>query len=121
MRVLKKKVNNFEKRALFKEREVWWCRLGTNVGDEEDGKGDLFARPVLVFKKFNHNIFLGIPLSTQIKEKRYYHKFHFKGREQSLMLSQLRLIDAKRLLNKAGNLPEPEIERIKESLKNLIF
>ena len=31
----------------FYEREVWWCRLGANVGFEQDGKGEHFQRPIL--------------------------------------------------------------------------
>ncbi len=30
-----------------------WCSIGINVGDEEDGKNELYERPVLVIKKFN--------------------------------------------------------------------
>jgi len=119
--IQKKKTDGFIKRTFFKESEVWWCSLGVNIGDEENGKGDNFTRPVLVFKKFNHNIFLGIPLSTQLKEDKYYYRFHFKGRMQSLLLSQIRLIDAKRLLNKLGELPEPELIGIKEKFRQLIF
>jgi len=27
----------------FKEREIWWCHLGANVGQEQDGKGVRFV------------------------------------------------------------------------------
>ena len=36
---------------------------------EQDGKGGKFARPVLVFKKFNKEVFWALPLSTRIKER----------------------------------------------------
>ncbi len=36
---------------LFSEREVWWCALGENIGDEENGKNELFERPVLIIRK----------------------------------------------------------------------
>ena len=52
-------------RVLFKEGEVWWCSVGLNVGEEEFGKGERFVRPVLIFKKFTQNSFLGIPLTGQ--------------------------------------------------------
>jgi hypothetical protein len=61
-----------QKSHLFKEREVWWCSIGLNVGDEEFGKGVQFARPVLVFKKLSANLFLGLPLSGQPKEGGWY-------------------------------------------------
>ncbi len=59
-------------RVFFKERDVWWCSMGLNVGFEQDGKGDKFSRPILVFKKFNQEIFWGIPLTTKIKENKFY-------------------------------------------------
>ncbi len=34
----KDKLENIEKRPFFKEREIWFCYLGLNIGDEEDGK-----------------------------------------------------------------------------------
>ncbi|MET0155395.1 MAG: type II toxin-antitoxin system PemK/MazF family toxin [Rickettsiales bacterium] len=114
--VQKKKAHHAHERPMFKEREVWWCGLGANVGDEQDGKGQSFSRPVLVLKKFNRNIFIGIPLSTQLKDKPYYYKFHFKGIEQSLILSQIRLMDAKRFRDKMGDVPSHEMEKIKERL-----
>lgn len=51
----------------FKERDVWWCSLGINIGDEENGKGVISQRPILVLRKFNARIFLGIPMSTKLK------------------------------------------------------
>lgn len=117
----KKGTDARQNRAPFRERDVWWCSLGTNVGDEQDGKGRFFSRPVLVLKKFNKHIFLGIPLSTILKDNRFYHRIHFKGIDQSAVLSQLRLLDAKRLENRMGDLPSHEFERVKEKLKELIF
>jgi len=55
-------------RIFFHEREVWWCSIGINVGFEQDGRGERFARPILVFKKFNNEVFWAIPLSTKIKK-----------------------------------------------------
>lgn len=34
----------------FHEREIWWCSLGLNLGDEQDGKHQDFERPVLVLR-----------------------------------------------------------------------
>ncbi len=117
----KKKAQAIHARPMFKEREVWWCSLGVNVGDEQDGKGASFTRPVFVLKKFNRNICIGIPLSTQLKDKPYYCHVRFKDIEQSLILSQIRLIDAKRFKDKMGELPSHEAEKIKEKLRELIF
>jgi mRNA interferase MazF len=52
---------------LFKERDIWWVSIGVNVGFEEDGKHEKFLRPVLILKKFNKELFLGIPNSDKIQ------------------------------------------------------
>lgn len=49
--------------------------MGQNIGFEQNGKGDNFVRPVIILKKFNKNMFFGIPLSTQIKDGKFYYYF----------------------------------------------
>lgn len=68
----KKTLDASVKEVFFHDREVWWCKLGVNVGFEQDGKGDRFARPILIVKKFNNQIFWGVPLSTKIKKTKFY-------------------------------------------------
>jgi hypothetical protein len=63
----------------FRQREIWWCHIGLNIGDEENGKSEKYHRPILVIKKFNRNIFLGIPLATQVKDNPYYYQFIFQN------------------------------------------
>lgn len=64
---------------LFKEREIWWRSIGTNIGTEEDGKNAHFERPVLVLRKFNRDIFLGLPLTSTRKDHRYHFHYRLKG------------------------------------------
>ena len=46
---IKKEANNLNLRPLwYKERDIWICNLGENIGFEEDGKGKDFTRPVLI-------------------------------------------------------------------------
>jgi len=56
-----------EKQLFFKEKELWWCSVGVNLGEEIFGKGVKFTRPVLIFKKFTSNSFLGLPITKQEK------------------------------------------------------
>jgi mRNA interferase MazF len=56
----------------FKEREIWWLSIGYNLGHEIYGKGPRFVRPVLIIRKFNRHTFIGVPLSTKIKNNKYY-------------------------------------------------
>jgi mRNA interferase MazF len=102
------------------EGGVYWCSLGENIGDEENGKGDIFRRPVLIFKKFNNNIFWGIPMSTKNKENKYYVKVLLKDVEQSAMISQLRILDTKRLDTYIGYISKPDFIRIQNAVRNLI-
>src|ERR1700731_1059849 len=38
-------------RLYFREGEIWWVRLGKNIGYETDGKSREFTRPVIILKK----------------------------------------------------------------------
>lgn len=108
-------------RPFFHERELWFVSLGANVGFEEDGKGKNFLRPVLVFKKFNNQSFWGIPVTKRVKMGKYYFSFNINGRGQNnLILSQLRLMDAKRMQYKIGLMDQKEFDEVKQKLKHLI-
>jgi mRNA interferase MazF len=117
----KKKAAHFiEKRPMFNEREIWWCGLGANVGDEQDGKGDNFTRPVVILKKFNRNICLAVPLSTKLKEHPFYHEIFFKGSKQSALLLQMRVVDAKRFWKKMGKLDENCFLNLNSKIKSFL-
>lgn len=66
-------------RPFFHESEIWWCKLGVNIGFEQDGKGTDYFRPIIVFKKFNKYIFWAIPLTHTNKEGYFYFSFINKG------------------------------------------
>jgi mRNA interferase MazF len=114
-------IDKIERRDfIINEGQVFWCSLGENIGDEEHGKGDDFRRPVLIFKKFNNNIFWGIPLSTKIKDNKYYIKILLKDEEVSAMISQLRILDTKRLDTFIGYISKDDFIKIQDSVRNLI-
>ena len=104
----------------FQEREIWWCSIGVNVGHEADGKGRQYNRPVLVLKKFNNRLFWGVPLTTQVKDNRFYHPITFKGKTQCIMLTHLRLWEGRRLSHKMGQLSEKQFQEIKQAVKGLL-
>ena len=118
--VLKRRVNARDALPSFKEREVWWCYLGVNVGFEEDGKHVEFSRPVLVLKKFSNNLFLGIPFTTKLKDHPHYHKIVFQQKEESALLMQVRATSSKRLIDKVGRLSGDEFAKIKQAVKDLL-
>lgn len=117
---LKIKLNAKTNHRAFKERDIWWCSLGMNVGHEENGKGGVFSRPVLVVKKFNNRLFWGVPLTTKIKDNKHYHKFTFKGSKQCAMLTQMRLWDANRVTSLMGRIGEKEFTSIRQDLSSYL-
>ena len=106
-----------ETRPFFNEREVWFCSLGANVGSEQDGSGELFLRPVVVLKKFNTEIFWGIPTTRSNKKGSFYFRFSFQKDDfTTAILSQIRLIDAKRLSHPIGMIRCREFAELKKRL-----
>ena len=106
----------------FHEREIFYVKLGLNVGIEQDGKGDDYERPVLILKKYNKHCCLIVPLSTKGKKNKYYFSFNFiKNKKSYAIISQIRLIDAKRLVNKIGVISEKDFYALKKTMKDMIF
>lgn len=117
----KARVDTVEKRPFFHEREIWWCALGVNVGFEQDGGGDNFLRPVVVFRKFNNEIFWAIPLTHTQKKTKHYFQFAFgEGILSVAVLSQIRLVDARRLSHKLGDLSGIDFEELTKKFKALL-
>ena len=107
-------------RVFFHEREIWWCSIGSNIGFEQDGRGEKFARPVLAFKKFNKEVFWALPLSTKIKTGKFYAPVDLgDGVARVAIISQLRLVDAKRLIGKIGTVPDENYAQIQKAVMNL--
>lgn len=117
----KKKMHIDKQRPFFHEQEIWFCSLGANIGFEQDGRGDDFLRPVLVLKKFNNEVCWTLSMTKNAKSGKYYHTIFLDGREPSaLILSQIRLVDAKRLAYKIGSVEKQNFMIIKEKIKQLL-
>ena len=93
----KKIIEKVTKLKTFREREVVFINMGKNIGYEQDGKGQEFLRPVLVYKKFNRDQFLGFALTSQKKEGKFYVEIHHGGRTSYVILSQLRTYSVRRI------------------------
>jgi len=104
-----------ETSVIFKEREIWWCSVGMNIGVEIYGKGSQFTRPVLIFRKFNKDSFLGIPLTSQPKEGIWYVPLHVGEKETRAILSQARCLDSKRLVGRMGTLSDGDFSLVKSA------
>ena len=101
----------------FGEREIWWCYLGANIGQEQDGKGPDFTRPVLIFKKFNRNLCWAIPLSTKTRTGSFYFPLLATSNiMRTALLPQMKLVDSKRLKMKIDSISPQEYAFIKEKV-----
>jgi len=107
-------------RPFFHEGEVWFCSLGANVGFEQDGRGVDFLRPILVVKKFNQELCWGLPLTRSQKQGQYYFSFPLNGQISTAILSQLRLIDGKRLQYRIGDVVADDFGTIRKRLAQLL-
>jgi len=118
----KSKIHTDRSRVFFGEREIWFCYLGANIGFEQDGRGHDFLRPVLIVKKFNKEIFWAISLTKAKKNNQeHYFKFIFKNQQLSLaILSQLRIIDAKRLKYKTGVMSKKDFTALKTKIRQFL-
>jgi len=104
----------------FRERDIFFMYLGANIGFEQDGDSN-FLRPVVVYKKFNKHVFLGIPLTSQINEDRFHYEFNYKKDIRSFaILSQIRLFDIKRAKYRDGTIKEQDFYRLQKKLLTLI-
>jgi mRNA-degrading endonuclease toxin of MazEF toxin-antitoxin module len=121
---VKKSIDSYdeESRPYFNAGEIWWSRLGLNVGYEIDGKNGSFQRPVIILKKYNQYSFLALPLTSSPKRNPYRLPIGKVGDEDaSAMLSQIRNIDSKRLVEKIGRLDGDAFERIRKETSRVNF
>lgn len=118
---IKYKLQEKEQVPYFYERQIWFIYMGANLGYEQDGRGQMFLRPVMILKKFNQYLFWGIPLTSKSKKGKYYYEFSFlKNIKSNAVLSQLKLFDSKRLKHKKGIINKTDYQTIKKRLQNLI-
>ena len=103
-----------ESKVIFKQGDFWWCSLGVNIGEEMFGKGKKFTRPILIFRKFTSNSFLGLPITKQEKQGSWYVEITIHSEKRWIMLNQARVLDKKRLTNRIGVLDDNDFEKVKE-------
>lgn len=109
------RLRNRQRKPLFKEGEIWWCSIGMNIGIEIFGKGQRFTRPVIIFKKFNREAFLGIPLTSQLKMGKWYVSVTHGEKTDTALLAQIRVMDSKRLVERMEVIGDEGFNEIKRS------
>ena len=109
----------------IKERDIVFVRMGQNIGYEQDGKGDEFLRPVVIFKKFNKNMFLGLSLTTKQKENKFHFEFSYANKNglkitNNAIISQLKVFDTKRAKYKAGMILKSDFQELYEKMMEVL-
>lgn len=118
---LKQRLHKRSQAPYFKKGEIRWASIGQNVGSESFGKGENFARPVLILQKFyNHSAFV-IPLSTKIRENDYYLSFCDKaGNVQCALIPQARYLDGRRIYSKVSSVSEKTLKDVLQHLFKIL-
>ncbi len=112
--------NNKNYLPFYRERQIRWCKLGINIGFEQDGTGDGFSRPVLVLKGLNRRVCIVVPLTTSTKKGLYNIPIgEIDGENASVIISQIRLIDTRRLYKHIETLDKTTFQKIKNTIKDM--
>ncbi|OGI78106.1 hypothetical protein A3C57_01795 [Candidatus Nomurabacteria bacterium RIFCSPHIGHO2_02_FULL_33_12] len=114
------KIHNNETYNHPQEKEIWWCSIGMNIGSEVYGKGDDYTRPVLVINAEGSESFIGIPLTSKVKNKKY--SCIIKTDDNILhtaLVYQIRSFDKRRLTAIKYVLSDQEYLKIKEYINKL--
>lgn len=114
-------IHNHNSSPLYNQREIWWCLLGTNIGLEHDGDIKENTRPVLILKGLSKNICFAIPLTSSKREHSMRIPIgNIEGRDAKAVISQLRVIDTKRLVEKICYLDIEKFELTRKAIKDIL-
>ncbi len=104
-----------------KAQEIWHCRVGINVGCEIYGKGSNYVRPVLVINDDGEDNFIGVPLTSKIKNTKYSRVIREEGGKLATALTyQIRSFDKRRLIEKHSTLSDAEFDLVCQTVKRLV-
>ena len=117
---VKKRLNKRQKLPKFSEGEIWWYGAGLNLGVEANGKHANFSRPVIVLAKINRYSFLGVPMTSRAYHAgNWYVHVTVKGKEVVANLVQVKIVSAKRLYERMGELGRKDFRRVERGFCKL--
>ena len=105
----------------YRNGEIRWAAIGVNIGNEIDGKGDQFLRPVLILEKLSPWLYFVLPLST--KPDKDYLSVTKDNTNNLLLDSFIRLnkiatLDIKIIIRKIGNIEKYYYKKLIEAFIN---
>ncbi|MDQ5893562.1 MAG: sulfate adenylyltransferase subunit 1 [Patescibacteria group bacterium] len=77
-------------------------------------------RPVLVVRKLGRFSFIGVPLTSQLKSGTWYFNLNIKDEKNSIILSQVRHFDYRRMDKILSKIALSDLNSIKIALARLI-
>jgi mRNA interferase MazF len=102
------------------EKEIWWCSVGVNIGTEVYGKGDDYTRPVLVINAEGSESFIGIPISSKVKNRKYSCVIKTDDDvRHTALIYQIRSFDKRRLTERKYILSNKEYCRVQKYFNRL--
>ena len=101
---IKKIIEASDKKVFCNQREIWWSSIGENIGTEFCGKNNLYERPVLIMKVYNVDTIKILPLTSKIKNGKYFVEVKNDKVISFGSLSQVKTISTKRLSRKVGRI-----------------
>src|SRR3989344_1982341 len=116
--LVKKRLNEENRKVYIRAGEIRWVAFGVNVGSEIDGKGISFTRPALVVHVIGSHLALVIPMSTKIKNIAGYIPFEWKGVMSALCIHQTKIVSQKRILSRKGRVSNQRLKNIKSEVAN---
>lgn len=105
----------------FRAGDVWWCTLETVVRSASNGtppKAEC-RRPVLIYKRFTHNSFLGLQITKQGRGGAWYEPIEFEDKQRWVMLHRPITMEAERLLDCVGCVDDATLNRVRERFVGL--
>lgn len=122
---IKKNTNNSTRELGIKSREIFWAKLGQNIGYEQNAKANNFARPVIIIRKLISDLFLAIPTTTTKRStNNYFHPFKDYDKDKNLLevtalILQVKVFSTKRLMNKIGMINKNDFKEVVKKSKDL--
>lgn len=118
----KKKINSKQNyQPHYRNRQIRWCSLGINIGFEQDGTGRNHSRPVLILKGLSRHVCIILPLTTSKNKNSYLLPIgKIDGKNAQIIISQIRLIDTRRLGTLIETLDVRTFNWIRKTIKAML-
>ena len=106
----------------IKQFEIWIADLNPQIGTEPGKTRPVMAVQTNLLNKIPHPSTIVCPITTNVKLDSEILRIHLKKgmanlqQDCDIMIDQIRAIDNKRMIKKAGDLPAELIDKVKENL-----